>query len=60
MQGNKYIYYLYQKQQPQNLFNVTYHETQNQYHRTVMERTERSLKSSEVNRKYEFSNIVME
>lgn len=42
--------------QPQNLFNVTHQKTQNQCQRTAMERTERTLKSSEVIRNYEFSN----
>lgn len=43
--------------QPQNLFNVTHHETQSQYHRSAMERTERTSKSSEVIGKCGINNI---
>lgn len=42
--------------QPQNLFNVPHHKTQNQCQRTAMERKERTSKSSEVIGKCEFSN----
>lgn len=43
--------------QPQNLVSVTHHKTQNQYQKTVMERTERISKSSVVTGKCELSNI---
>lgn len=42
--------------QPQNPFNVTHHEIQNQCEWTAMGRTERTWKSSEVIEKCEFNN----
>lgn len=51
------IYLFTPEAQTQNLFSVTHHKTQNQYQRTVTERTEGISRSSVVTGKCEFSNI---